>query len=148
MVHCDSMADRIKIRNLIHPSDEADHASKAKSRENQGSSGTNRKTRRFWSIEENEVLTRLIERHGASNWAKLAESFDNCSAAQLRAHWAHTLSDTLSGRPYTAEEDAYILRMRQRIGNRWSKIAAGMEHRTGNGIKNRFRTLSRTSANL
>mmetsp|Transcript_8876 Transcript_8876/g.23298 ORF Transcript_8876/g.23298 Transcript_8876/m.23298 type:complete len:233 (-) Transcript_8876:43-741(-) len=100
-------------------------------------------SRRYWSEEENEVLKNLVYTHGACNWARLAQSFEKCSAAQLRAHWFHTLNDTLCHRPYTAEEDAYILVKQCELGNCWATIAAGMEHRSGIGIKNRYRTLTK-----
>jgi len=163
-------ADRIAIINLLNPPSEpapapipgnsqrniaacGDHPRPLENRATEASSLDRKRCRRFWTQDEDDLLTRLVRRDGPHGWAQLAKSFVDRTGPQVRARWTQVLRFEDSNRPYTQEEDAHILDAQRRYGNKWVKIAAGMKNRAGNGVKNRFNALrnaqpeSRTTIN-
>mmetsp|Transcript_12799 Transcript_12799/g.27906 ORF Transcript_12799/g.27906 Transcript_12799/m.27906 type:complete len:234 (+) Transcript_12799:221-922(+) len=152
---CSPSAERIKIYNLLNPvsgdgrsggESMTDKQHSTVARETDSNIADKRQARRFWTDTEDELLVHLVKKHGARHWNKLARSFVDRCGAQLRARWAHTLSDERCNRPYSPSEDAYILEAQRRIGNHWARIADDMDHRNGNGVKNRFKCISRRAA--
>eukprot|EP00182_Erythrolobus_australicus_P006261 CAMPEP_0185829420 /NCGR_PEP_ID=MMETSP1353-20130828/239_1 /TAXON_ID=1077150 /ORGANISM="Erythrolobus australicus, Strain CCMP3124" /LENGTH=201 /DNA_ID=CAMNT_0028527209 /DNA_START=154 /DNA_END=759 /DNA_ORIENTATION=- len=111
------------------------------SEEEPQSSPRRRNRKRLWSAEEDQLLRDLVEKHGAKHWGMLSQYFTSRSEMQLRARWAHTLSNLNSKRPFSPAEDAYILAAHAQHGNAWSKIASGMNDRLGNRVKNRYNAL-------
>mmetsp|Transcript_7352 Transcript_7352/g.15711 ORF Transcript_7352/g.15711 Transcript_7352/m.15711 type:complete len:154 (+) Transcript_7352:2-463(+) len=99
--------------------------------------------RRFWTEEEDELLRSLASTYGAKKWATLALYFKGRTASQLRCRWAYAVSNGRSNRPFSAEEDRFILATHASVGNRWTLIAHMMEDRLGNDVKNRLRLLHR-----
>eukprot|EP00182_Erythrolobus_australicus_P006232 CAMPEP_0185830580 /NCGR_PEP_ID=MMETSP1353-20130828/953_1 /TAXON_ID=1077150 /ORGANISM="Erythrolobus australicus, Strain CCMP3124" /LENGTH=148 /DNA_ID=CAMNT_0028528523 /DNA_START=472 /DNA_END=918 /DNA_ORIENTATION=+ len=100
-------------------------------------------SRRYWSKHEDELLRSLVEKHGRGKWTLLAQQFDDRSACQLRCRWAYAVSNSRSQRPFTPEEDRFILEQYSLAGSRWTLIAGLMEDRLGNDVKNRIRLLER-----
>eukprot|EP00183_Erythrolobus_madagascarensis_P007055 CAMPEP_0185843686 /NCGR_PEP_ID=MMETSP1354-20130828/105_1 /TAXON_ID=708628 /ORGANISM="Erythrolobus madagascarensis, Strain CCMP3276" /LENGTH=231 /DNA_ID=CAMNT_0028543217 /DNA_START=95 /DNA_END=790 /DNA_ORIENTATION=+ len=101
-----------------------------------------------WSREEDELLKNLVASHGARKWNSLAAHFPRRNAAQLRARWAHRLSDQKSARPFTETEDAWILEGVTRYGTAWRLTAREMDHRLPHDVQNRYKTLmKRTKPN-
>mmetsp|Transcript_5723 Transcript_5723/g.12045 ORF Transcript_5723/g.12045 Transcript_5723/m.12045 type:complete len:225 (+) Transcript_5723:172-846(+) len=105
-----------------------------------------RRSRKFWSPEEDALLTRLIETHGPSNWKALAQHLPGRAADQLRTRWACYLSKNVPQRSFDRAEDEFILRAQAQFGNRWAHIARLMRDRSDNTVKNRFRVLMRRAA--
>jgi hypothetical protein len=96
-----------------------------------------------WSLDEDQLLLRLIHEQGARHWNQIAESIPGRTGKQCRERWLSKLSPDFTPMPWTAEEDQALLRCQSTHGNQWAKFRVELPNRSVIQIKNRWVSLVR-----
>lgn len=92
-----------------------------------------------WSEEEDEQLRRAVKEFRAKNWKKIAARLRGRTDVQCLHRWQKVLRPGLVKGPWTAEEDATLLRLVRACGTKkWSHIARQLNGRLGKQCRERF----------
>jgi Myb-like DNA-binding domain len=92
-----------------------------------------------WSEEEDEALRRAVKEFRGKNWKKIAGRLRGRTDVQCLHRWQKVLRPGLVKGPWTAEEDATLLRLVKTCGTKkWSHIARQLNGRLGKQCRERY----------
>ncbi|OHT16621.1 Myb-like DNA-binding domain containing protein [Tritrichomonas foetus] len=97
-------------------------------------------SRRNFTKEEDQWLNYLVEKFGTKNWNQIAEFMPMRNARQCKERFLSYLSPSINLNPWTAEEDALLIKMYNEYGPKWVKISKSFDGRSDNNLKNRWYT--------
>jgi myb proto-oncogene protein len=97
-----------------------------------------------WTAEEDEEILAWVRERGAGGWRQLAARLPGRTPKQVRLRHDHLLDPAERRRGWSPIEDAQLLRLHEKWGNRWAKILESFPGRTYSTIVNRWRTLRGT----
>jgi hypothetical protein len=98
--------------------------------------------KKFTDAEDAQLLE-LIDRLGPNDWAAIARFVPGRTPRQCRERWRHYLKPVIKSTPWTAEEDATLIREYGSLGPKWSALALFLPGRTDVNVKNRWSKLAR-----
>mmetsp|Transcript_26072 Transcript_26072/g.38550 ORF Transcript_26072/g.38550 Transcript_26072/m.38550 type:complete len:329 (+) Transcript_26072:589-1575(+) len=92
-----------------------------------------------WTEQEDELLRQAVEEHNGKNWKKIANHLPGRSDVQCLHRWQKVLKPGLIKGPWTAQEDATVIRLVEIHGQKkWSYIARQLKGRLGKQCRERW----------
>lgn len=94
-----------------------------------------------WTAEEDEKLRKYIEAQGTGHWRSVGRKagLQRCGKS-CRLRWTNYLRPDIKHGNFSPEEEKLIVELHASFGSRWSLIAARLQGRTDNDIKNHWNT--------
>ncbi|XP_028802554.1 transcription factor DUO1-like [Neltuma alba] len=91
-----------------------------------------------WSAEEDEILMKHVKKNGPRDWSSIrSKGLLPRTGKSCRLRWVNKLRPNLkTGCKFSAEEERVVIELQAQFGNKWAKIAAYLEGRTDNDVKN------------
>jgi hypothetical protein len=101
---------------------------------------SNSKKRKYFTHEEDKILSSIMLNEEFTCWGNIASRFENRQPRQCRDRWMNYLAPWIKKGYWTQEEDAIIFEEVSTIGQKWATITKFLPGRSDNDIKNRWYT--------
>jgi hypothetical protein len=96
-----------------------------------------------WTEADDALLAEGVNLHGEDGkWAAIADTISGKTGWECKTRWERELSRMLNASPWSSEEDAIIVKMRDE-GRTWNKIIHHLPGRGGDAIKKRCEELGK-----
>ena len=78
-----------------------------------------------WTSSEDAILVDYVKKHGEGNWNAVQKysGLSRCGKS-CRLRWANHLRPNLKKGAFTSDEEALILELHSKMGNKWARMAA------------------------
>ena len=97
-----------------------------------------KKRRKKFTQEEDELLKELVEKLGVRKWDQIAQHVPGRTGRQCRDRYRNYLVPGYFNGQWTEEEDNLIRQKFAELGPRWSTMKAYFTNRSANALKNRW----------
>ncbi|WVZ76948.1 hypothetical protein U9M48_024860 [Paspalum notatum var. saurae] len=89
--------------------------------------------------EEDEILTKMVAKHGLKNWQTIASAIPGRDGKQCRIRWTRSLDPAINKEDWSEQEELKLIRAHQIYGNQWLKMVKHFPGRTNHGLKEHWR---------
>lgn len=90
-----------------------------------------------WTLEEDIVLKKLVEKHGLQKWSVVARGLKGRIGKQCRERYHNHLREDLHRGEWSQAEERRLVEAHIVVGNKWAEIARILR-RAENGVKNHW----------
>lgn len=102
-----------------------------------------RNDRHKFSLEEDEIIKRMVEKFGMKKWSKVSFFLKGRTARQCRERYIYYLQPHLKNGPWTEEEEKLLIVKYQELGPKWSKLTKYFTSRSDVNLKNHWAAMIR-----